>query len=196
MDKKLKNNSKKRNTKRDTVKREAYILISMVVIALIILLSTFYLAYGEYNSNPKFPVGAITDIHLWGHINGQPEYDVNSYMAYIATTKQQQVQGFMNVSNLGYGSMIFIFNNQTEHCFWDKNTQFNLTLAWINVTQKDGYTVQGQNSEQEYFGKITAISHLTAYNTTPICADSNMAWEINANNNITIGAGDTINVIR
>ena len=192
MDKKIKN---KRNTKR--VKRQAYIFIGMVVIALIIVFSTLYFAYVEYsNNNLKFPVGAITDIHLWGHINGQPEYDVNSYMAYIATTKQQQVQGFMNVSNLGYGSMIFIFNNQTEHCFWDKNTQFNLTLAWINVTQKDGYNVQGQNYEQEYFGKITAISHLTAYNTTPICADSNMAWEINANNNITIGAGDTINVIR
>ena len=36
----------------------------------------------------------------------------------------------------------------------------NITLVWINITQKDGYTVQGQNYEQEYFGKITAISHL------------------------------------
>ncbi len=182
------------NTKRaTTVKRQAF-MFAVIFIALITIFSyLLYFAYGEYN-NPKFPVGAITDIHLWGHVNGQPEYDVNSYMAYIATTKQQQVQGFMNVSNLGYGSMIFIFNNQTSHCFWDKNTQFNLTLAWINVTQKDGYAVQGQNYEQEYFGTITAISHLTAYNTTPICADSNMAWEINANNNITIGAGDKIAV--
>lgn len=194
--KKIKNNSKKRDKKRDTVKREAYIYIFMLAVFSIAIITILYFAYGYGGYNPKFPVGAITDIHLWGHINGQPEYDVNSYMAYIATTKQQQEQGFMNVSNLGYGSMIFIFNNQTEHCFWDKNTQFNLTLAWINVTQKDGYNVQGQNYEQEYFGKITAISHLTAYNTTPICANSNMAWEINANNNITIGAGDTINVIR
>ena len=60
MDKKIKN---KRNTK--GVKRQAYIFIGMVVIALIIVFSTLYLAYVEYsNNNLKFPVGAITDIHL------------------------------------------------------------------------------------------------------------------------------------
>jgi hypothetical protein len=189
------------NKKRDTkVKRQAYIFIGMVVIALIIVFSTLYLAYVEYsNNNLKFPVGAITDIHLWGHINGQPEYDVNSHLAYIATTKQQQEQGFMNQTSYGPGNMLFLFNSNTTHCFWNKNTGTNLTLYqidWYSQSQQPFniyWAEEGNPPASNKFGVVKLITTLQAYNTTPECTVSDAVIESTRPQPLSVG--DFISVV-
>ena len=123
--------------------------------------------------------GAITELHLWGYINGQPEYDVNMNYTYIAITPHEQELGFMNQTSYGYGNMLFLFNNDTSHCFWDKNTGTNLTLYWIDwKNQRINYGTSGSFLiSNTKLGTITAITHLTAYNTTPECVVSDAVME-------------------
>ena len=136
------------------------------------------------------PTASITELHLWGYINGQPEYDINMNYTYIATTQQEQELGFMNQASYGYGNMLFLFNNDTSHCFWDKNTGTNLTLYWIDWNAESS---ENFNSSYTKFGTVKAITNLTAYNTTPECAVSNAVME--STNPQVLSAGDFISVI-
>ena len=114
-------------------------------------------------------------------MKGQPEYDINMNYTYIATTPQEQELGFMNQRSYDYGNMLFLFNNDTTHCFWDKNTGANLTLYWIdwkNQTTTINYGTSGSFLiSNTKLGTIKAITHLTAYNTTPECVISNAVME-------------------
>lgn len=125
----------------------------------------------QQNNLSTLPIGSITELHLWGYINGQPEYDMNMNYTYIATTPQEQELGFMNQTSYGYGNMLFLFNNDTSHCFWDKNTGTNLTLYWID------WNAESSGSFNTKLGTIKAITQLTAYNTTPECVISDAVME-------------------
>ena len=146
-------------------------LLTLAIFIFIYLLINYYI-YGNANNNlSSMPIGSITELHLWGYVNGQPEYDVNMNYTYIAITPQEQELGFMNQTSYGYGNMLFLFNNDTSHCFWDKNTGTNLTLYWID------WNAESSGSFNTKLGTIKAITHLTAYNTTPECVISNAVME-------------------
>ncbi|MEM3415627.1 MAG: DUF192 domain-containing protein [Thermoproteota archaeon] len=128
-----------------------------------------------------FPVG---EFELFHHsiINGSEWWwwtaNENIYKTYLATTPQEQAQGFMNQSNSGLGSMVFIFNNDSSHCFWMKNTEFNLTVAWINQS-----------------GYVQFVAKMRAENTTPICADGKYVLESTLfNDTNTISVGDYVEI--
>ena len=157
-------------------KEDEHVITAIIVIAISMVFA--FVAYSltfPNNSNnlSTLLTGSITELHLWGYINGQPEYDVNMNYTYIAITPHEQEFGFMNQTNYGYGNMLFLFNNDTTHCFWDKNTGTNLTLYWID------WNAESSESNIYYtkLGTIKAITHLTAYNTTPECVISNAVME-------------------
>ncbi len=67
---------------------------------------------------------------------------------YIANTPQEQQRGYMFVNTLGKNclltngstfshcepkGMLFVFNNQSEKCFWMKNTSMPLEQVWIDA---------------------------------------------------------------
>ena len=167
------------------------IVASLLTLAIFIFIYLFinYYIYGNANNNlSSMPTASITELHLWGYINGQPEYNINMNYAYIATTPQEQELGFMNQTSYGYGNMLFLFNNDnTSHCFWNKNTGTNLTLYWIN------WNAESSGSFNTKLGTITAITNLTAYNTTPECAVSEAVMESTSPQ--VLNAGDFISVI-
>ena len=85
---------------------------------------------------------------------------------YIATTTKEQE--FMNQIN---GNMLFLFNNDTSHCFENNNTGINSTLYWI-----DWYSQSNQKPFNK-FGVVKLITKLRAYNTTQECAVSDAVME-------------------
>ncbi|MFI5412555.1 MAG: DUF192 domain-containing protein [Candidatus Micrarchaeales archaeon] len=73
------------------------------------------------------------------------------YYAYIASTLQQQEQGYMNQTSIGdCGSrspclgMLFLFNNQSYLCFWMHNTEIPLNQLWIAANGTVTYEYVGQ----------------------------------------------------
>ena len=175
-----------------TMKFEVITVVVMIVISIILSFVTYSITFpNNLNNLSTLLTGSITELHLWGYINGQPEYDVNMNYTYIAITPHEQELGFMNQTSYGYGNMLFLFNNDTSHCFWDKNTGTNLTLYWIDW--KNQTTIN--NNElvtNTKLGTVITITNLTAYNTTPECVVSDAVMEstspqiLDANDFITI----------
>ena len=142
----------------------------IVVIGVVIgMIASILLSISQSNSNnlSTLPTGSITEFHSLGN----KQFDINMNYTYIVTTPQEQELGFMNQTSYGYGNMLFLFNNDTMHCFWDKNTGTNLTLYWID------WNAEASGSFNTKLGTIKAITHLTAYNTTPECVISNAVME-------------------
>lgn len=109
--------------------------------------------------------------------SGTPE----SYLAYVATTPTEQQQGYMNATSIGdckgYPSsydtpcigMIFEFTNNSNECFWMKNTKLPLKQAWIS------------NSV------VTYIYNATPYSTAAICHTGEQVLETAINRSIYVG---------
>ena len=162
-------------------------IISGALMMSAILLSSIMTQSNSNNLSTLLPIGSITEFHSLGN----KQFDINMNYTYIAITPQEQELGFMNQTNYGYGNMLFLFNNDTSHCFWDKNTGTNLTLYWIDW--KNQTTIN--NNElvtNTKLGTVITITNLTAYNTTPECVVSDAVMEstspqiLDANDFITI----------
>ncbi len=113
--------------------------ISALILFAILLLAicAYYLI--DYNSlhavgsaflNTHFNTSAIEIAYRANDIRGN---------AYLATSLQQQYQGYMNSTTIGNCSgegncigMLFVFKNQSEECFWMKNTIIPLRQLWIS----------------------------------------------------------------
>lgn len=106
-----------------------------------------------------YPTSALVITNRIYNPNGH-EYGFSFAQAYLATSAREQTQGFMYVNSSGLGNMLFLFNNESSRCFWNKNTRLPLTIAWINES-----------------GYITMIGHLTPYNTTPVCSEGQTVLE-------------------
>ena len=155
--------------KQDKIEKQLMVLIIIVVIGVVIGMIASILSISQSNSNnlSTLPIGSITESHSLGN----KQFDINMNYTYIAMTPQEQELGFMNQTSYGYGNMLFLFNNDTMHCFWDKNTGTNLTLYWID------WNAEASGSFNTKLGTIKAITYLTAYNTTPECVISNAVME-------------------
>ena len=168
-------------TKKKTKNEDDTMLIiaMMVIVGMVLVFVAYLITLLNNSNNPNnysnnlstLPIGSITELHLWGYVNGQPEYDINMNYTYIVSTQQEQELGFMNQTSYGYGNMLFLFNNDTMHCFWDKNTGTNLTLYWID------WNAESSGGVNTKLGTITTITQLSAYNTTPECVVSDAVME-------------------
>ncbi|MEM3858693.1 MAG: DUF192 domain-containing protein [Candidatus Micrarchaeaceae archaeon] len=165
-------------------KREMLIVFTGAVVLTYVFAFTFaFINYMNHFTIPlsAFPVGEFALFHH-SIINGSEWWwwtaNENIYKTYLATTPIEQTQGFMNQSTSGLGNMVFIFNNDSSHCFWMKNTEFPLTVAWINQS-----------------GYVQFIANMQAENTTPICADGKYVLESTEfNDTNTISIGDYIEI--
>ena len=146
------------------------VMIAVIIIVAFVTYSFFNYSITTAKLNnylSTLPIGSITEFHSLGN----KQFDINMNYTYIVTTPQEQELGFMNQTSYGYGNMLFLFNNDTMHCFWDKNTGTNLTLYWID------WNAEASGSFNTKLGTIRAITHLTAYNTTPECVVSDAVME-------------------
>jgi uncharacterized membrane protein (UPF0127 family) len=99
-----------------------------------------------------------------------------SYNVYLATTAQQQEQGLMNRTTMGgcngYGNclgMLFVFKNNTQLCFWMKDTKMPLEQYWIR--NNTIYTsIRG-----------------APYSTKATCNYGDWVLETNTSSNVSIG---------
>lgn len=84
---------------------------------IIILLTIFFLLT---NCTPK-------------QTQNQVCFENNCYKVELAQTKQEQAKGLMYIEHLDQDAgMLFIFNKQSPHYFWMKNTKIPLDIIWIN----------------------------------------------------------------
>ena len=130
-----------------------FLIAITVVYGIYSFISSFYPQNKTSQINNNLPVGIV--------------YEPKSReFVYIAT--QQQEQELMNQIN---GNILFLFNNDTSHCFENNNIGTNSTLYWI-----DWYS---QSNQQPFnkFGVIKLITKLQAYNTTQECATSESVME-------------------
>ena len=132
-----------------------FLIAITVVYGIYSFISSFYPSPQNKTSqiNNNLPVGIV--------------YEPKSReFVYIATNPQEQE--LMNQIN---GNILFLFNNDTSHCFENNNIGTNSTLYWI-----DWYS---QSNQQPFnkFGVIKLITKLQAYNTTQECATSEAVME-------------------
>lgn len=114
-------------------------------------------------SVPRFGVAQVS-------ING------TGYNAYVANTPQEQAFGLMDRANIGdcsgYGDcigMLFIFPNDSQRCFWMKDTQIPLEQYWI------------------VNGTITNGTYGVPYSLHETCHQGSIVLETSANSSIVVG---------
>ena len=138
------------------------------ILSLLIFLIAITVVYGIYSFISSFypsPQNKTSQIN-----NNLPVgivYEPKSReFVYIAT--QPQEQELMNQIN---GNMLFLFSNDTSHCFENNNIGTNSTLYWIYW--------YSQSNQQPFnkFGAIKLITELQAHNTTQECATSEAVME-------------------
>lgn len=101
-----------------------------------------------------------------------------TYYAYLASTINQQLLGYMNQSSIGNCNgmspclgMLFLFNSSQNLCFWMKNTEIPLNQVWV---------AQNGSVVQEYIG--------TPYSTAVVCATGIAVIETSTNQSIPTSA--------
>ena len=138
------------------------------ILSLLIFLIAITVVYGIYSFISSFypsPQNKTSQIN-----NNLPVgivYEPKSReFVYIAT--QPQEQELMNQIN---GNMLFLFNNDTSHCFENNNIGTNSTLYWID------WCSQSNHQPFNKFGVVKLITKLQAYNTTQECGTSEAVME-------------------
>ena len=60
-------------------------------------------------------------------------FNNNCFIAEIAETQEQRARGLMFRETMGAREgMLFVFEQETQHSFWMKNTLIPLDIIWIN----------------------------------------------------------------
>lgn len=140
--------------------KRAVIAVIAILVVIAVAAAAYYLASMQKvlgpaasNSllNARFKVANITE-----------HYNNTTFVksVYLALSVQQQAEGYMNVSTVGNCNnagqcigMLFVFQNQTNLCFWMENTAIPLRQTWLNQSGYPTYT---------YIG--------APYSTQPICS--------------------------
>ncbi len=131
------------------MKRAVIAAISILVV-IVVAAAVYYLgnsrsvmgtAASDNILNSRFGVANITE-----HYNNA----TTTRSVYLALTPQQQQEGYMNVSTIGDCNntgqcigMLFVFQNQTNLCFWMENTAIQLRQTWLNQSGYPTYTYVG-----------------------------------------------------
>ena len=203
-----------RKIKRDRIRIGFYVLIAILALTVIygiysfilnfypsLLTQTNTIATTQIKNNlTALPVGIIyEDYYIYNKEWGAEIPKSNREFAYIAITPQEQELGFMNHTDYGLGNMLFLFNNDTSHCFWNKNTGTNLTLYWIDWYSQSRqpsniyWAEEGNPPVSNKFGVVKLITTLQAYNTTQECAISEAVMESTRQQPLSVG--DFISVV-
>lgn len=105
--------------------------------------------------------------------------NVTAYDVYLADTPAEWSDGLMNYTfscNLPdkcMNGMLFLFPNESQKCFWMKNTPEPLTQAWIDAN-----------------GVVTAVYNATPEDTSTICNDGNAVLELYRYAQGSVSVGD------
>ena len=203
-----------RKIKRDRIRISFYVLIAILALTVIYGIYSFILNFypslltQTNTSSPSqiknnltgLPVGIIyEDYYTYNEEWGAEIPKSNREFAYIAITPQEQELGFMNQTSYGPGNMLFLFNSNTTHCFWNKNTGTNLTLYqidWYSQSQQPFniyWAEEGNPPASNKFGVVKLITTLQAYNTTPECTVSDAVIESTRPQPLSVG--DFISVV-
>lgn len=110
-----------------------------------------------------------------------PKYYINGhrFIAELAETDAQREQGLSGRKSLGSDkAMVFLMDQDRQHCFWMKDMNFNIDIVWVDETDK-----------------ITAIETNVAPNSYPkqFCHNGKTVVELRANAvaKYSIKVGDT-----
>lgn len=156
-----------------------------------IVLSIAILAYVQYSQPPttihQLQLSTLDSIFNVTNVTvqypaGQNTSNSTSYYAYFAQTTAQQELGYMNQTWIGDCNMhapclgmVFDIGNQSNICFWMKNTEIPLKQIWISNT-----------------GTVTYIYNGIPYSTVSICSPGTYVLETSINS--TIAPGDIITI--
>ncbi len=139
------------------------ILPLILIVLLVILISlAVFLYYIENETPPPVPLSSFQVQRIT--ISNESGSDSNSSttnsviegIVYVASTVDQQVQGFQNVTNFGNCNglsknsstlcigMIFVTSSTQNLCFWMHDTPLPLEQVWISSSYKVVYVYQAQ----------------------------------------------------
>jgi uncharacterized membrane protein (UPF0127 family) len=155
----------------------------LIVLLALLVASTFVLYYGLVYDTSEVPLSTfpVESIEIFDRSNGSAIRG----LVYVATTTQEQVQGFQRVTSFGNCNglsknqsepclgMIFVTARTQSLCFWMRNTPLPLQQVWISANGTVVYTYQAQPDS------LNTICHtsMTVLETSP---------------NISISLGDRI----
>jgi uncharacterized membrane protein (UPF0127 family) len=142
------------------------ILPLIMLVLLIVLISlAVYLYYTENETPPPVPLSSFQveriTISNGSTSNSTTTNSVIEGLVYVASTVDQQVQGFQNVTNFGncngFSSnssarcigMIFVTSSTQNLCFWMHDTPLALEQVWISSSYKVVYVFQAQPESEK-----------------------------------------------
>jgi uncharacterized membrane protein (UPF0127 family) len=159
----------------------------MALVALLIFASALYVA--KPFSYRCSAICTLDKSLAMGILKLQGHNSTTDLTVYLAQTPQQQERGYMYATSLGNNcslsdsasfincnpkGMLFIFKNQSDECFWMKNTSMPLEQVWI-----------AQN------GLVLYVYDATPYSMQTICHEGMYVLETNATY-LSIHAGERI----
>jgi uncharacterized membrane protein (UPF0127 family) len=98
----------------------------LIVLLIIITLSASLLTFNNYSSSNN---------KIDNQYNNNPQVCINNncFQVSLAITEQERQKGLMFVNELKEKEgMLFIFQEESIHQFWMKNTLIPLDIIWIN----------------------------------------------------------------
>jgi uncharacterized membrane protein (UPF0127 family) len=148
-------------------KRFLILAVAILIIIALIALAASVCAYTDYCSLGS----ALAPVHygpslVIGVLN-QTSKSTTDYDVYTAQTMGEWTYGLMNyefscaIPNGCINGMLFLFPNESEQCFWMKNTTEPLTQIWIGTN-----------------GLVTAVYNATPEDTTTICHEGEAVLEL------------------
>jgi uncharacterized membrane protein (UPF0127 family) len=158
-------------------------LFMLIIVVILLLVSGFVLYFGLLYNSASLSLSAfpVEGIEIFDHANGTTVRG----LVYVASTTQQQVQGFQNVTSFGDCNglsknqstqclgMIFVTTTTQNLCFWMHNTPLPLQQVWISSNGTVVYIYQAQPESS----KTVCQTAMNVLETHP---------------NITISLGDEI----
>jgi uncharacterized membrane protein (UPF0127 family) len=119
--------------------------------------------------------GAPMPLMVWNLTRRAP----TTYDVYTAQTPGELLDGLMNykfscaIPNGCINGMLFLFPNDSQQCFWMKNTPEPLTQIWFNAS-----------------GVVTAVYNAAPEDTNTVCNEGNAVLELYSDMPEQVHVGD------
>lgn len=166
-----------------------WILVIIISVAIYFYVQSQTVQTATIHLNQLFPLDStfnVTSVFVQNNAppgTAAPDHIIKSY-AYVAQTPQQQEQGYMNQTWLGDCDknypcigMLFLIGNQSNICFWMKNTKIPLKQIWV-----------ASNETVVYIYNATPYSSATACSPGAVVLETNQNFTINVGDKVVIGS--------
>jgi uncharacterized membrane protein (UPF0127 family) len=129
-------------------------IFMLFVLVMLLVAAGGIIYYGFVYDTPMVPLSSfpVEGIRIVNHLNGT----TIKGLVYVASSTQQQVQGFQNVTTFGNCNgfstnlstrclgMIFVTSYTQNLCFWMRNTPLALQQVWISANGTVVYIFEAQ----------------------------------------------------